>query len=211
MSKGIVCVFDLDGTLYPQNSLAIVNMRKKIVETIAQNYYISIDDAKRVYKSLPLAYPNPYDGFQSVGISPEMYQSFFVNIQGWKYINPDPILKMLFKHLSSLVDILIVSLAPQKHVSNMIKAIGIDEYVLKTYSVSKDTKYKKDELYKQIAKKYHIRYAIGDSYENDLKPAIGYGYDSFLVNNLSTKENIYNIIRTIITLTDRECNYFIEQ
>ena len=200
MSKDIACVFDLDGTLYSQSSLAIENMRKIVIKTIACNYSISIDEAIDIYRSLPATYPNPYDGFQSVGISPEKYQSFFVDIEGWKDINTDSNLKTLFMKLTSLADVFIVSFAPQIHVSNMLKAIGIDSYVLRTYSVSKDTEYKKDEFFKKISEKYSTRYAIGDVFENDLKPALNWGYDIFLVDNSSSKENIYNIILKIISL-----------
>lgn len=45
MSKDIACVFDLDRTLYSQSSLAIENMRKIVIKTIACNYSISIDKA----------------------------------------------------------------------------------------------------------------------------------------------------------------------
>lgn len=69
--------------------------------------------------------------------------------------------------LASLADIFIVSFAPQIHVSSMLKAIGIDSYVLRTYSVSKDTEYKKDEFFKKISEKYITRYVIGDVFEND--------------------------------------------
>ena len=196
MSKRFLCVFDLDGTFYPKESKITFELRKRVVDYIALRNSISITEAQNIYRKLPEKYPNPFDGLGSLNISGIEYQDIFETIETNMFVSEDFRLRKKLEKLNKLAVIVVVSLAPEKYIIQILKSLGIDGVVKQFYSVDDTSEYSKDKIFCLLSNEYGYdkMFSIGDSIENDLIPAQKYGFKTFDVNFDDEKKTIYHII-----------------
>ena len=199
MINKFLCVFDLDGTLYPKESSITYEIRKRVISCIASTKSISWETAEELYKTLPLEYPNPYDGLRSLGVSGFQYQEIFNSLNVENYIHSDTKLIALFQHLSKMADIFFVSFAPKPYLIRMLDAIGVKSFVKGIFSVGQENSYSKEPIFKALGSqhKYDTLFSIGDDKINDLVPAEKVGFKSFFVNFEEDGFDIYAVINNL--------------
>lgn len=196
MSNRFLCVFDLDGTLYPKESRITIEIRRRVINLIASTHSVSSDTAEKLYKELPGKYPNPYYGLRSINIPEVQYQEIFNSIDVESYIIRDTRLFNYFKQLSENADIIFVSFAPSAYVKRMLNVFGINSFVKSVINVSHETSYSKESIFISLGncQKYEALFAVGDDKINDVIPAQKAGFISFLVNFNEDGSDIYSIL-----------------
>jgi len=144
---------------------------------------------------LPKRYPNPLEGFLSLGLN---IKEYFYEV--FDKTNPSNFLKKDNKLIEMLSDIkqkkFVVTIASKKYSIKLQRALGIDKLI--DYTFSSEEYYKKDlskiYIYEIIRKKLKLRPSdicvIGDNIEVDLLPAIKKGYKGILVGNDSKDKRI---------------------
>lgn len=203
MSKRYLCVIDLDGTLYPKESRITYEMRRRVIHQIALKNAIPMTIAEKLYRQLPLKFPNPYKGLASLNISGGQYRSIFNSLDVESFIEKDEKLVGLFRILSNIADVVFVSFAPKSYVIRMLKAFGIESFVQSIICVDEQTSFSKEPIFFDLnkANTYDEIFAIGDDYENDLIPAKKAGFKTYQVNFEKEGSDIYSILHNLIELT----------
>jgi len=209
MIKAII--FDQDGTFYPSNHKLTKVLRAKTKEWIQKNLRIERDELESIYLKLPIKYPNPLDGFSSIGLNTKDYMyKVFDTINLSKYIKENKKLIDLVKALK--IDLYVVTIASIKYSKKLQKRLGIKKLIKKTYSLGeKYPKIKtKFEIYEEIRKKKDFKrkevLIVGDNYLLDLKDASSKGYPCVLISNnnnlrksqLIKIKNIYQLNKIIV-------------
>ena len=194
-----LCVFDLDGTLYPKESPTTFFVRRKVISAIASIQGVSIEAAQKLYNALPNMYPNPYYGLESLGLSSDLYRNIFDSVPVRDYISRDDKLCFLFATLASVSEIIILSFAPPKYVQRMLNALGVDQYVTTVISIDQTEQFQKDVVFRRLryAGNYETIISVGDDIQNDLMTARKYGIDSILVD-FQQGPDIYSAICEVI-------------
>lgn len=171
-------IFDLDDTLY-QNKVLSNLLTNKTKNWIKRK--LSIKDKKMdvFYKKLQRKYPNPYDGFESLGLSIQEYHNeVFHKINPMNYINTDRKLKKLLGDINK--DLIVVSFAPISHCQDVLDALNIKSEFNKIHCVKNHKGNSKKFLYKKIGEKNSI--VFGDNYKIDIKPAMELNYRAIHVS-----------------------------
>lgn len=208
MSNANLCVFDLDGTLYPKESEITYEIRNQVIANIAEKNLISFDSALSMYRELPKQFSNPYDGLKSVNVSSFAYQNVFNSINVEKYVHQDYKLIALLEQLNKISDIIVVSFAPIKYVEKVLSVIGVKPLVKKIYSVSEQSNFSKAPIFNSIINQsdYSSYFAIGDDLINDVLPAEKAGFYSFHINFEKPHSTIYSIIEKLCKIMMYEIN-----
>lgn len=203
-------IFDQDGTFYSQNHKLARVLRDKTKEWIQKTLKIEREVLEAIYLELPNKYPNPLDGFSSIGLKAKDYiHKVFDKISPSKYLKENKKLISLFKKLE--VDLYVVTIASIKYSKRLQCRLGIRKLIKNTYSLGE--KYPriktKFEIYERIRKKNNLKrkevLIVGDNYLLDLKYANDKGYPSVLIynkKNLRKKQlikikNIYQLNKII--------------
>lgn len=196
-----LCVFDLDGTLYPKESTITHKIREKVIAKISQINQVTISEAEMMYKQLPLNYPNPYHGLNSLNLSGDAYRSIFNSILVEKYMHVDESLRLLLKQISGKADIVIVSFAPEQYINRMLEVLGVKEYVKCILSVNSETNYTKEPLLKKLIQSgnYKKYFSIGDDLVNDITPSKELGYIVYHVDFTQKERDIYSVLQILDT------------
>ena len=190
-------IFDQDGTLYPKNHPLTLALRYSTKEWIKKSLNISQNDVDRIYSELPLKYPHPYLGFESLGLSAKDYV-----FNTFNNTNPEPYLsrnKQLISILSSIKSPkFVVTLASISYSLALQNKLGINNLIDKTFSVtSLERPYSKKAIYSTICESVGAEpstvMVIGDSYEIDIVPAIELGMQHKHLSN----ENIVDVLKDI--------------
>ncbi|MCB9370234.1 hypothetical protein H6501_01415 [Candidatus Woesearchaeota archaeon] len=74
-----VVIFDQDGTLYPRSSLLFQEQSKRTREWIKNRLNLTDEQLQELYLKLQKNYPNPYLGFESLGLSINEYLEVVFN------------------------------------------------------------------------------------------------------------------------------------
>lgn len=200
MKNDFLCVFDLDGTLYPKKSDITNKLRERVISEISSVNNQSYEVAKKMYFSLPEKYPNPYIGLSTLGITGKLYEKAFLSIDVNSHISRDEKLVALFKELSEKAKIHILSFGPIEYIDEMLNALGVREYVSCIRSVSRTKDHYKGTYYDELYRSgYREVVVVGDDYTNDLEPALKYNFSIIHINDNHT---IYNAIKKLLILSN---------
>lgn len=208
MNKKHLCVFDLDGTLYPKESSLTYYVRKQVIASIAIKNNITFSKASELYFKLPNLYINPYKGLMSLGITPNQYRDIYNNTCVKDFVQKDEKLIKVLKQLRTVSIIIILSLAPKKYVVDVLVSLGISDFVDDIISVNKQCDYSKEQPFMDIISKsaYSQYYSVGDDFNNDIVPSKKAGYLTYQVDFDNKSKTIYSIIEHI---TDSIKNCFV--
>lgn len=168
-------IFDLDNTLY--HSSKLVNYRTELTEEwIEENSDLNQDRSRSFYRSLSEEYSHPYDGFTAIGLSIESYfKNVSYKLTPSDFVDKNESLIDIFSDVDS--DIIIVSLGPHSYIQQMIDEIGVGKYISEIYNPYQDANaHSKYSIYKRYA--HETVLVTGDSYANDIQPAIELGFDT---------------------------------
>ena len=66
MIKAII--FDQDGTFYPKDHKLTLELRRKTKKWISEKLNKSDSEVDELYSKLPIKYPNPLEGYSSIGL-----------------------------------------------------------------------------------------------------------------------------------------------
>jgi FMN phosphatase YigB (HAD superfamily) len=167
--------FDLDDTLYrnPSFSDELTELTKR---WLADELDLGRDAVDALYERLPSAHPNPYDGFTSLGLAVDDYfENVFHRVDPRDEIRPRPELEGTVSEL--VPTLVVVSLAPREHCERVLDALGIDDHVDAIYNPYQDADaHEKDAIYASFEDERVL--VVGDSYHNDLRPAVELGFDT---------------------------------
>lgn len=193
-----IIVFDLDGTLYNEKYTNINNIiRTKVIHRISINNNISIKKAKKVYKSLPNKYHNPYYGLSKVNVSEKEYKDIFDSVVPYIDLNKDLKLKSLLTEISNYMEIGIVTFSSKRYAVETLKHLGINNIINTIICADYRHSFNKKNCYLEIMRENHINSVIGNDYFNDILPARELSLNAVLVNN-NTKEDIYNCLKKVM-------------
>lgn len=203
-----VIIFDQDGTFYPSNYKLTKVLRAKTKEWIQKTLKIERNQLESIYLKLPSKYPNPLDGFSSIGLKIDDYMhKVFDKINPSEYLKENKKLINLFKELK--IDLYVVTIASIKYSKKLQKILGIKRLIKKTYSLGE--KYPriktKFEIYEKIRKKMNLKrkeiLIVGDNYLLDLKYANDKGYPCVLIYyNKTLRKKKLIMIRNIYQLNE---------
>ena len=198
-------IFDQDGTLYPRNHLLMLTLRKKTKSWLMSGLHKSKKEVSLLYKWLMQNYPNPFDGFTSLGCSIEDYHnSVFNSVDPKKYLTKDGKLIKLFKKISFNFSVYIVTFASPLYSKRVQRALGIYPFIKETYYVKDNpVDHSKEFFYRLIAKNEKLKFneicVVGDEYYIDILPAKKLGCISVYVSSKKIKgpnftiKSIYNL------------------
>ncbi|MBR3134923.1 MAG: HAD family hydrolase [Clostridia bacterium] len=196
-------IFDQDGTLYSRNSNLMKYTRLKTKKWIAKELNISDEEVEKIYAELPIKYPNPYLGFMSLGCEVSDYMSqVFDKIEPQDFLEFNKELYMFFKNNNIRKSL--VTMSSKTYTKKLQSCLKLYDFYESILYVNEFKTYNKKEGYKMLAKKLNVSYpeicVIGDSIENDLKPAKDIGCKTVLIsehvnNEYRTVKNIEEFIR----------------
>lgn len=202
-------IFDQDGTFYSPNHKLAKVLRDKTKEWIKKVLKIERNELESLYLKLPSKYPNPLDGFSSIGLRAKDYMNnVFDEINPPKYLRENKKLINILKELE--IDLYVVTIASIKYSKKLQRILGIKKLIKKTYSLGE--KYPriktKLEIYEKIRSKNNLKrkevLIVGDNYPLDLKDASGKGYPCVLIYNKDVRKkrlikmkNIYQLNKII--------------
>lgn len=207
-------IFDQDGTLYPNTHKLFTYTRKITKEWIAKSLNISSIEVETIYEKLAKKYPNPYLGFISLGLSIKDYMlEVFDKIEPGNFLNLNPILYEYFAKDNTKKAL--VTLASPKYTQKLQEKLGIKQYYENILYLKDFKTYNKKECYKKLAKDFNIKFSeicvVGDSYYNDILPAIELGCNVILISknkkefdNILIYDNIYEIIKNEIIIRGKD-------
>lgn len=218
MIKLIIC--DQDGTLYPPKiggarHPLIAEATQRTQQWIVENTDYAWDDIPALYDRLRREYPNPYDGFASIGlpILGRQARGEPEGIPGYHdiYDALDPI--SCLKRDERLADMLrqirqagtftyVVTLSSAGAYGQAVQsALGLEGLIDGTYcplDVPDAPDNSKKWAYQMLAQRHGAEpdevLVVGDSRSNDLTPAAELGYHIMLVNDETT---IYDVLERI--------------
>lgn len=168
-------IFDLDGTLYCKDNLLIKTIDNRIKDFIINNTNELFDIIK-----FEKMYPNIVKALDILNIDRKIFcESIYSSIDYNAYLSKDIVLK---KFLNSLqCKKVVVSLSPRYHIKSVLYALGVKNQFIEKYSIYDYDMSDKQDLYSKIIDEYSLDkdsvLVIGDSYENDIIPAIRLGTD----------------------------------
>jgi FMN phosphatase YigB (HAD superfamily) len=201
-----IIIFDQDGTLYNPKHKLTKELRIRTKKWISKKLNISPQRVDKIYKNLPKKYPNPLDGFESLGLSSKEYlRNVFDKTRIENFIKRDSKLIKTFENIKN--EVYIVTIASIKYSLKLQSVLGIKKYIKKTFSLGEKypifkTKY---QIYEEIRKSKKVLrkeiLIIGDNYEVDLKKALSKGYNVAIVWNNLNKDNLINL-KNIYNLKD---------
>jgi radical SAM protein with 4Fe4S-binding SPASM domain len=201
MNEQSMCIFDLDGTLYPKNSMLTDKIRENVINRIAEKNNISFQKASSKYFSLSTKYPNPYKGLASLGITPNEYQEAFNSIDSSKYLSEDILLQSLLRLLSQNCCLKILTFSPKEYATSTLKALGVLDLFHDIICIDSKYDFEKKEFYeKNTFNNLQNVFVIGDDYDNDILPAIKKGLNAFQVSFEEEHRTIYYLISEIISI-----------
>lgn len=147
-----IIIFDQDGTLYPKKHKLYEYTRALTKKWISENLKVSLKDVEIIYKDLAIKYPNPYDGFQSLGLSVETYMSeVFDKIEPKKYLQYNPLIYNYFE--KSKEKKFLVTFASPMYTKKLQNKLGIEKFYDEILYVKDFKSYTKRECYQEIAKR----------------------------------------------------------
>ncbi len=197
-----VIILDYDGTLY--NGSVLIGWGDYVKNFL--NGYIGEKEAKKFIKR------HGFESYNIVGqkLASALIQDFgtarvFYDHQDKKnYVLSAPDLKYvdsgILKDLKKYAKIYIVSNSPVSHVINNSKRNGFDiSFADGIYSNQFNPKdVTKCDIYKTIQEKEKVLpenvFVVGDSEENDMKPAKKLGFNSLLVQDIKELKNVKEYI-----------------
>lgn len=186
-------IFDLDGTLYDANNEITYITRKKVIQKLAQINKCTEDEMEDIYKRLPNKYPNPYKGFSSIGLKPEEYKEIFNSINIELYIHRDEKLQKLLNSIKC--DKYIVTFSSEKYAKKIVESLGITDNIKTIFSVGIESSFSKKYYYEKLIKTQRNDKSeicvIGNSWCNDIVPALELGMKVIYISSESDITNIY--------------------
>ena len=187
MEKKIkMLVFDQDGTLYPSENDLIMETRKKTKYWLSQKLNKDLKDIDELYKQLPKKYANPYLGFKSLGCNIDEYMSeVFDKVDPSKFLEFNQMLYSYFKYNKQLKAL--VTFASPNYTIKLQETLRLKNFYDKILYVKDFKTYSKGQCYEQLIKDFNIKFdemcVIGDSYYNDILPALQLGCEAILISN----------------------------
>lgn len=207
MIKAII--FDQDGTLYPKESKLY-----KYTSSLTQNWVksslkLNQIQLEKIYTMLKQEFPNPFDGFQYLGLTINDYHDNVFN-----QVNCDLFIEVDNRLINILEKIkipkYIVTLSSKAFSEKLLATLQLDTLFEKTYLVS-DYKNSNNKLliYEEIRKNLNLKHSevciIGDNYMVDLEDAKMKGYMCILISkeiisDVVTIPSIYSLDDVITNL-----------
>ncbi len=193
-----IIIFDQDGTFYNPKHKLTIELRKKTKKWISNSLKINKKDVEKIYEKLPKKYPNPLEGFSSIGLlSKDYLEEIFNKTDLNNYLKKDFQLIDVLKKIKQ--DKYVVTIASFSYSLKLQKILGIKKFIKKTYSLGeKYPQYKsKFEIYELIRKLSGLSkkeiLIVGDNYKVDLMDAHNQGYNVLIVWNGSNKKGLVNL------------------
>lgn len=170
-----IIIFDLDDTLYRNSNYSnrLTELTKRWLEDGLGVCRPAVD---MLYQWLPQVYPNPYDGFSTLGLTVEEYfENVFHQADPHKAIEPNPELEQLC--MNTRANMVVVSLGPHTYCKQVLDALGVQEEVDAIYNPYQDAdSHEKFDVYVRFSELRTL--VVGDSYITDLQPATKLGFDT---------------------------------
>ncbi|HEY2004255.1 MAG TPA: HAD family hydrolase [Candidatus Saccharimonadia bacterium] len=196
-------IFDQDGTLYPRSSSLFQQMHEYGRRWVADR--LGLDDAgvAELYGRLRAQFPNPLDGFGSVGLTADDYhRSVFDRLDVEALLAADPRLAPFLESLGEPVHV--ATLSSIRFSDRVLTHLGVRDMLdgrfcfpdPETGSHYKVVVYERLRI--QHGLEPHQVIVVGDNFELDLADALARGYSCVLVNDAAdprvpTIPNIYNL------------------
>lgn len=180
------CLFDQDGTLYPEESTLTTELRRKTRSWIQRRTGVDDDRFDAFYKDLAKAYPNPFEGFRSLGLNIEEYHAeVFDTTDPARFLRKDD---RLIDTLQAIVSPKsVVTFASKRYSGRLQRALGIDRLMEKTFFVSDYPVDAKDAVYLDAIRPCGLDprdvCVIGNNYATDIAPALKHGFKTVLVGH----------------------------
>ena len=177
-------ILDQDGTLYPRDHPLILETRRRTKQWIIDSTDYRWETIEGLYERLQKEYPNPLDGFTSIGLRVEDYHGVFNSIDPREFLKKDFRLRRTLEELE--VPIFVVTFAPHGYSEDVQSALGVSDLIDKTYSVVDiPGNHHKKPIYKLILREQKLYpsgvLVVGDSYDNDVLPATELGCRGILI------------------------------
>jgi len=190
-------IFDLDDTLYqnPDLSDRLTELTKR---WIAEELGLSDHRVEALYGWLPTIHPHPYDGYASLGLPIEGYfEHAFRRVPVSEYVDANPELVALCSEID--VTTAVVSLGPRDHCQRVLDALGFSDEIDGVYNPYQDADaYDKAAVYERFSDDATL--VVGDSYANDLQPAVELGFDVVHVTEACNREVEHSCIDDVSEL-----------
>jgi FMN phosphatase YigB (HAD superfamily) len=192
-------ILDQDDTLYSKKSELALVLRKKTKSWLMKRLHLSRKKIDSLYENLIQEYPNPFDGFTSLGCSVEDYHnSVFNNIAPSKYLTRDTKLIELFRNVSQNIYIYIVTFASPSYSERLQQTLGISSYIQRSFYVRNNPiDYSKKYFYELITKDEKLNFreicVVGDNYWTDIKPAVDLGCMAVYISDKKVEGDCYTI------------------
>ena len=192
-----VCVFDLDGTLYPGTSTLYQAMSLQIRSWFQTQLRIADSDMEGFYEEMKSTYPNPLDAMAAYDLSVASYhERVFSSLDPVMYLREDLSLQLSFEQLSTRN--YVVTLSSQEHARRVLASLGIAHQIVEV--VSPGTNWnttKKFDAYNAIRENEQCALSevciVGDNLQVDLEDAAKAGYLCLLLSSQSNSPLVRNI------------------
>lgn len=207
-------ILDQDGTLYPRivgkhphplcSQLQQLTKRWLLARGIVSELYV-----ESFYKDLARKFPNPYEGFFSLRLP---LRTSCLSLEGAGYldlfelidlthVSPDLELHRMLTHYKSNlgIGICVVTLASKSYSKRLQKALGLHDLIDRTINPLDIDSFDitKKSSYSLLMDDYNVlpeeTLVAGDSFWNDLAPAIELGIDAALISSGELVEEIEGI------------------
>ena len=199
-------IFDLDGTFYPKNHWLTDVLRTTTKNWIKDSLNLSLEEVESIYLTLQKKYPNPYHGFQSLGLSPQDYLMNVFNVTNPStYISEDKKLIKLFKNLP--VSKHVATLSSEKYASQLIRSLGLESLITSVNSlINFGPSFEKISIYEELRSHESLKPSqiliVGDNYDVDLKDAEIQGYTICLVNNTPLRKSHSKYLSDLLVVNE---------
>lgn len=180
-------IFDQDGTLYDKENPITKESRRLTKSWVQRSLSLSETEIDVLYKRLQKEFPNPFDGFCSLGLTVEEYhRNVFDTIDVEKYITYDGKLVELLKKIDAPK--YVVTFASSQYTYDLLEILGVLPLIDSVHFVSQNIEsHNKAECYKRISNISGVQYGnlcvVGDSYDNDVYAATKLGCKTIWISN----------------------------
>jgi len=178
-------ILDQDGTLYPRDHPLMLKTRKRTKQWIIDSTDYAWNTIGELYERLRRQYPNPLDGFTSIGLRVKDYHDrAFNSVDPKDFLTEDQRLREILEELG--LPIFVVTLAPHGYSKKLQAVLGISDLINQSYSVVDiPGNHHKKPIYRMILQEHQLSpseaLVVGDSYHNDIVPAIELGCKGIII------------------------------
>ena len=179
-------IFDQDGTLYPRGSALFRQMSLMGRQWVAQRLGLDDEGVELLYQRLRSEYPNPIEGFNSVGLTAEDYHSsVFDRLPVEALLESDAAVGELIRALDGPV--YVVTMSSARFSDRVLETLGLRHLIAGRFCFPdpETGSHQKVVVYERLRLLHGLQPAqvtvVGDNFELDLADASVLGYRCILI------------------------------